>query len=112
VVVAAIFSNTHWTFWDVMLLFFIWIPLIMLWFFAIVDIFRRRDLSGWGKALWLLVIVIFPWLGTFIYLIARPWGATAYGPDVGYPPAYGYGYPYGYPAPVGEPYGSPPPATH
>jgi multidrug resistance efflux pump len=35
------------------------------------DIFRSRDLSGWGKALWTIFVIVLPYLGVFIYLIAR-----------------------------------------
>jgi ABC-type multidrug transport system fused ATPase/permease subunit len=44
---------------------------IFLLFWIIFDIFRSKDLSGWGKALWLIFIVILPFLGVLIYLIAR-----------------------------------------
>src|SRR4051812_42469572 len=71
-VAAVIFSNTQWTFWNVFLLFFLWIPLVMLWFFALFDVFQRQDIHGGAKALWALVILIFPWIGTLVYLIARP----------------------------------------
>ena len=83
---AVIFSNTVWTFWDVMLLFFVWIPLLMLWFFCMFDVFGRRDLSGWGKALWILAIFIFPWIGALAYLIFRPWeeDTGAYAPSPTY----------------------------
>jgi Short C-terminal domain/Phospholipase_D-nuclease N-terminal len=49
-------------------LFFIWI-----WMLIIVfgDIFRSDDLSGWGKALWTIFIILVPYLGVFVYLIAR-----------------------------------------
>jgi len=89
--VAVIFSNTQWTFWNVFLLFFLWIPLIMLWFFAIFDVFRRPDLSGGGKVLWLLAILILPWIGTLLYLILRPAQAGDYAGGYG-----GYGANYGY----------------
>jgi hypothetical protein len=49
-------------------LFFIW---IMLLFSVFADIFRSRDLSGWGKALWSLFVLILPYLGVFVYLIVR-----------------------------------------
>jgi hypothetical protein len=49
-----------------------WVGLISIWFFAMVDMFRRRDLPGWGKAVWLVVILFLPVLGTLVYLIARP----------------------------------------
>jgi hypothetical protein len=49
-------------------LFFIWIWLLIVIF---GDIFRSDDLSGWGKALWSLFIIVLPYLGVFVYLIAR-----------------------------------------
>jgi uncharacterized membrane protein len=35
------------------------------------DLFRRRDVSGLGKVLWVIVLVVFPYLGVFIYLISQ-----------------------------------------
>jgi hypothetical protein len=49
-------------------LFFIWIWLLIVVF---SDIFRSHDLSGWAKALWIIFVVILPYLGVFVYLIAR-----------------------------------------
>jgi hypothetical protein len=49
-------------------LFFIWIWLLIVIF---GDIFRSDDLSGWGKALWSIFIIVLPFLGVFVYLIAR-----------------------------------------
>jgi hypothetical protein len=49
-------------------LFFIWIWLLITVF---ADIFRSPDLSGWGKALWSIFIIFVPYLGVFVYLIAR-----------------------------------------
>ena len=60
------------TFWDVFFLLLIWIPLITLWIFALADIFRRRDMGGGSKALWVACVVFVPFLGTFIYLLSRP----------------------------------------
>jgi hypothetical protein len=54
-----------------MLWFFLWVLWIFLLFWIIFDIFRSRDLSGWAKALWLIFIIVLPFLGVFIYLIAR-----------------------------------------
>jgi hypothetical protein len=68
------FSNDVWTFADVFLLFFVFIPLIMLWFFCMLDVFRRSDIGGLAKTAWLVAIIIFPWIGTLAYVIARPWG--------------------------------------
>lgn len=49
-------------------LFFIW---IMLFFNVVVDVFRSADLSGFAKALWVIALIVLPYLGVFIYLIAR-----------------------------------------
>jgi hypothetical protein len=49
-------------------LFFIWIWLLIAVF---ADVFRSQDMSGWGKALWVLFVVFMPYLGVFVYLIAR-----------------------------------------
>jgi hypothetical protein len=49
-------------------LFFIWIYLLITIF---GDIFRSSDLSGWSKALWSIFIIFLPYLGVFVYLIAR-----------------------------------------
>jgi hypothetical protein len=64
-------------FWDVFWLLLIFIPLLMIWGFALVDIFRRDDISGWMKALWIVAVILMPFLGTLIYLIFRQPGATA-----------------------------------
>ena len=49
-------------------LFFIWIWLLIVVF---ADIFRSHDLGGWAKALWVIFVIIVPYLGVFVYLIAR-----------------------------------------
>ena len=54
-----------------MLWFFLWVLWIFLLFWIIFDIFRSKDLSGWAKALWLIFIVILPFLGVLVYVIAR-----------------------------------------
>jgi hypothetical protein len=66
---------TEWSFGDVlwtMLVFFFWFMAIWIFIMVFADIFRRRDLSGWGKAGWIFLIFIVPFLGALIYLIARP----------------------------------------
>jgi Short C-terminal domain/Phospholipase_D-nuclease N-terminal len=62
--------GTGQVFWS-FLWFFLW--MIWIWLLIVVfgDIFRSRDLSGWGKALWCIFVIIVPYLGVFIYLIAR-----------------------------------------
>ncbi len=49
-------------------LFFIWIWILITVF---MDIFRSHDLGGWAKALWSIFVIIVPYLGVFVYLIAR-----------------------------------------
>ena len=57
-------------FWT-MMIWFLWIAWIVLLFRVIADIFRSRDLGGGGKALWAIFVVVVPFLGVFVYLIAR-----------------------------------------
>ncbi|MEU9591709.1 SHOCT domain-containing protein [Streptomyces sp. NPDC048193] len=57
-------------FWT-LLLFFLWIMWFILLFRIITDIFRDDGLSGWGKAGWLVFCVLLPFLGVFVYVIAR-----------------------------------------
>ena len=64
------------TFWETFFLFLVFLPLAMMWGFALVDIFRRDDLGGFSKALWVTCVIIVPFFGTLIYLIGRPSGAT------------------------------------
>ncbi len=59
--------NLFWT----MLWFFLFVAWIYLLIVVVTDIFRSDDLSGWAKALWVLFVVIVPWLGILVYLIAR-----------------------------------------
>lgn len=64
-----------WSFGDVlwaMVAFFFWFLFIWMFIAVFGDIFRRADLSGWGKAGWILVICVLPLLGILIYMIARP----------------------------------------
>jgi hypothetical protein len=64
-----------WTFGDViwsMIVFFCWVIFIWMFIAIFTDILRRDDVSGWGKAGWLILIIILPFLGILIYMIARP----------------------------------------
>ena len=54
-----------------MLMFFLFVVWIFILFHVIVDIFRSHDMGGFAKALWLLFIIVAPFLGVLIYLIAR-----------------------------------------
>jgi hypothetical protein len=57
-------------FWT-MMIWFLWIAWIVLLFRVIADIFRSRDLGGGSKALWAIFVIVVPFLGVFVYLIAR-----------------------------------------
>lgn len=57
-------------FWS-MLLFFLWIMWFVLLFRIITDIFRDDTMSGWAKAGWMVLTILLPFLGVFIYVIAR-----------------------------------------
>jgi Short C-terminal domain/Phospholipase_D-nuclease N-terminal len=61
------FLDILWT----MLVFFGWV--IWFWLLIIVfgDLFSRHDISGWGKAGWIVLVVVLPYLGVFIYLISQ-----------------------------------------
>jgi hypothetical protein len=62
--------GTGQVFWSMLyfFLFFLWIWLVIMIF---TDIFRSPDLTGWGKAMWSLFVIVLPYLGVFVYLIAR-----------------------------------------
>jgi chemotaxis signal transduction protein len=64
----------NYTFGDVMwsfLVFFAWV----IWFWLLItvfsDLFRRHDISGWGKTGWIILVILIPYFGVFIYLIAE-----------------------------------------
>jgi hypothetical protein len=64
------------TFWESFFLLLLFLPLVMVWAGALIDIFRRDDISGLSKALWVVCVLVLPFLGTLIYLVTRPRGAT------------------------------------
>jgi phospholipase D-like protein len=53
----------------------LWFFLFVAWMYVLIgiitDIFRSPDLSGWATALWVLFVMVFPWLGVVMYLIVR-----------------------------------------
>jgi ABC-type multidrug transport system fused ATPase/permease subunit len=57
-------------FWT-MLILFLWIAWLMILFRVIIDVFRSADLGGFSKALWTIFVIVLPFLGVFVYLIAR-----------------------------------------
>ena len=65
--------------WDAPALpFVVAVPLFLLIGYTLVDIFRRADLSGIRKALWAVLVIVVPVIGTFIYLVSRPFRDPAH----------------------------------
>jgi Phospholipase_D-nuclease N-terminal/Short C-terminal domain len=64
------FLDVLWT----LIVIFAWV--IWFWLLIVVfsDVFRRRDISGWGKAAWIIFVIILPYLGVLVYLIAQHQG--------------------------------------
>ena len=61
------FLEVLWT----MILFFAWLSWIWIAVTCFADVLRRHDIGGWGKALWVAFIILVPFLGVFVYLIAQ-----------------------------------------
>ena len=61
------FLDVFWT----MVVFFVWIIWIWLLISIIGDVFRRRDTSGFTKVLWIVFVILVPFLGVFVYLIVN-----------------------------------------
>jgi len=64
------FLDVFWT----MIIFFCWV--IWIWMLVVIlsDLFRRHDKSGWGKALWVVFLIVLPFLGVLVYLIGNSSG--------------------------------------
>ena len=70
-------TASSYPFFDILwttLIFFAWVIFIWIAITVLIDVFRRHDISGWGKAGWVILIVILPWLGVLIYLIVNHTG--------------------------------------
>jgi hypothetical protein len=61
------FLDILWT----MILFFSWVIWIWIAITVFADLFRRHDISGWGKAAWVVFVIVLPFLGVLVYLIAQ-----------------------------------------
>jgi len=62
------------SFWDFLVwIFWFYILITCIWIFitVFIDIFRDKELNGWAKALWVIFLIVLPFLAAFIYLIAR-----------------------------------------
>ena len=65
-----------------------WVLVIAVFVWVFGDIFRRRDISGWGKAGWILLVFWIPLFGALIYLAVRP-RIQVYDPDIAWAPVAG-----------------------
>jgi hypothetical protein len=54
-----------------MIVFFAWVIWIWMMITILGDVFRRRDMSGWGKAAWTVFLIVLPFLGALIYLVSN-----------------------------------------
>jgi hypothetical protein len=61
------FLNILWT----IIIFFAWVAWIWIVITVLVDIFRRRDIGGWAKAGWVVFVIVLPFVGVLIYVIAE-----------------------------------------
>ena len=61
------FLDVLWT----MLIFFIWIAWFLILFRVLIDIFRRHDIGGGMKVVWILFVILLPFLGVFVYIISQ-----------------------------------------
>ena len=61
------FMDVLWT----MIIFFCWVVWIWMMVVILSDVFRRRDIGGWSKALWVAFMIVLPFLGALVYVIAQ-----------------------------------------
>jgi hypothetical protein len=61
------FLNILWT----MIIFFAWVIFIWVAITVLIDVFRRHDIGGWSKAFWVILVIVIPFLGVLIYLLAN-----------------------------------------
>lgn len=61
------FLDVFWT----MLIFFLWITWFVVLFRVVADVFRRGDIGGWAKTAWLVFVIVLPFLGVFVYVVAQ-----------------------------------------
>ena len=66
------FMNVFWT----MILFFFWVAWIWVLIMVFSDLFRRHEVSGWIKALWIVVLIFMPFLGVLVYVLVNGHGMT------------------------------------
>jgi hypothetical protein len=64
------FLDVLWT----LIIFFAWVIYIWVAITVLIDVFRRHDIGGWAKAGWLILVIVIPFLGVLIYLLANQEG--------------------------------------
>jgi ABC-type multidrug transport system fused ATPase/permease subunit len=69
------FLNILWT----MIVFFAWVIWIWIAITVLIDVFRRHDIGGWHKALWVVFVIVVPFLGVLVYLISNHEGMAQRG---------------------------------
>jgi hypothetical protein len=69
------FLNIFWT----MIIFFAWVAWVWIAVTVLIDLFRRRDISGWAKAAWVIFVIVLPFLGVLVYLISNHEGMAERG---------------------------------
>jgi Phospholipase_D-nuclease N-terminal len=70
----AVLAASDYPFWDIfwtILIFMAWVIWIWIVITVLIDVFRRRDISGWGKAAWTVFVIVLPFLGVLVYLISN-----------------------------------------
>ena len=70
----AVLAASDYPFWDIfwtILIFMTWVIWIWIVITVVIDVFRRRDISGWGKAAWVVFVIVVPFLGVLVYLISN-----------------------------------------
>ncbi len=58
--------------WSFTFVLLIYIPLILLWIFTLIDLTKRSDISPLAKGLWAIAVVILPLIGMVVYFVMRP----------------------------------------
>jgi uncharacterized membrane protein YcjF (UPF0283 family) len=61
------FLDILWT----LIIFFAWVVWIWIMIVILTDVFRRRDIGGWAKAAWVVFLIVLPFLGALVYLVAN-----------------------------------------
>jgi hypothetical protein len=68
----AMFNGNFLDFFFTMMIIFLWVIAIMIWVQCFMDLFRRDDLSGGKKVLWMIFLFFIPWITVLAYMLMRP----------------------------------------